>query len=76
MKTIIKKGDLNLLKEKLRFHCIYCKCIFDADKNDYVRKDSYQGAWIEVTCPFCGKLLQPDIKDVYPVSYVSPLGEI
>jgi hypothetical protein len=51
---IIKKGDLDRLKNSIRFNCKKCGCVFIADNDEYQKHfDQYQGNWIEIHCPCC-----------------------
>ena len=52
---IIRKGDLNRLKEIRQFECSACGCVFEAErgeyKYDYSQREDY--GWYEIQCPTC-----------------------
>lgn len=56
MIRIIQAGDMNLLKETLRFDCPYCNCIFEADKGDYTKEGNNKNEFYAYCiCPTCSK---------------------
>ena len=59
---IIKKGNLDKLKEPIQFECHRCGCIFVADNTEYNKRfDQRGGDWAEIHCPTCKMLVQQDI---------------
>ncbi len=61
---IIKTGDLNLITKPIRFTCNKCKCIFEADNNEYKEfTNQLEGRWIVVYCPYCKNRLTFSIKE-------------
>lgn len=67
MKSIIWIGDKNRTRQRIRFTCDWCGCIFDADEADYTKRYSGERhlniagkeVWEEkysyhTTCPICG----------------------
>ena len=52
--TIIREGNLDLLKEVKRFYCRRCQCVFDAEKTEYTTENQYNETYYKCTCPTCG----------------------
>ena len=54
---IIKQGDANKLKRIKRFECKECKCIFEAEKNEYQTGSQYNEIYYYCKCPCCGSIV-------------------
>lgn len=51
---IIKKGKLKNPKDTRRFTCLFCGCVFDADRGDYeVTDGQYNETVYWASCPTC-----------------------
>lgn len=52
---IIRNGDLNKVKQTLKFECKACGCVFEADREDYKFEFSQREntSWYEIKCPYC-----------------------
>lgn len=59
---IIKKGNLELLRRPLIFHCSTCGCVFEADNTEYTWTFSQREGcgWYSVECPYCKKKINVD----------------
>ena len=53
---IIREGNLEAAKEIKRFECASCKCIFEADRDEYSRQvGSFNETMLTAKCPCCDK---------------------
>lgn len=50
---IIQDGNLDKLKEIVRFTCKRCGCVFEAEKNEYKTSTQYNETYYICKCPFC-----------------------
>lgn len=51
---IIKQGKIKELKGTRRFTCLFCGCVFDADRGDYEAIDGqYNETVYRAFCPTC-----------------------
>lgn len=59
---IIKHGDVNRLRQILRFECKSCGCVFEADNTEYKHDFSQREGcgWYTVPCPTCKKRVTVD----------------
>lgn len=53
---IIKQGNIDLTLNIKRFECRHCKCIFDANKNEYTSASQYNETYYMAECPCCKKV--------------------
>lgn len=53
MIQVLREGDLK--SPIIRFNCLRCKCVFDADKDDYKLIVTSGGLAYITDCPHCHK---------------------
>lgn len=51
---MIQEGNLDKLKQVIRFQCDDCDCIFEANHNEYEIKEFYIDTYYVCECPCCG----------------------
>lgn len=62
---IIQNGDLNRLNHTIEFTCKHCRCVFEADQEDYTFQYSQREdcRWYEIKCPCCDEWVTKKITD-------------
>lgn len=60
---IIKNGNLDYLKEIVKFKCDRCKCVFKANKDEYKIYANYGiDSYYTCNCSTCGYVINKDKK--------------
>lgn len=54
---IIKEGNPDAVKRRVRFTCRRCGCVFEADFGEYDVDCQYNQEYYSCNCPTCGALV-------------------